>query len=205
MYNKRDENRKGGQYERRPPYDPRPNRPAPLPEGFALYYIGTLCPGAINEKVGAYKQYMQTAYGCRAAQKSPAHLTLVPPFKAEEDLEPLLQEFVTAYNTGIIPFEIQLRNFDHFNKRVLFVDVVPNEELTLLEKNVNLQFSEAFPSIIFRTKPEFHPHVTIATRDIPEHKFDEIWDYFQQQSMDASFTCNSLTVLKLEKGVWEVK
>ena len=202
MYPERNDSRRGGGFDRRNQSSYGPPRPAPIPEGFALYYIATLCPPAIDEKVSEYKQYMQSKYGSRAAQKSPAHLTIVPPFKAEEDMEQLLKDFVEKYNADFSAFDIHLKNFDHFNQRVLFVSAVPGEELSNLEKEVNQQFSEAFPSIIFRTKPEFHPHVTIATRDIPEHRFDEIWDYFQQQEMDVSFTASEITVLKLVQGRW---
>lgn len=202
MYSKRDENRPGGGNDYRPAYNTG-GRPAPLPEGFALYYIAAVCPANINEKISSYKQYLQSQYGCRAAQKSPAHLTIVPPFKAEEDLEPLLTGFIQDYSRQIVAFDIQLQGFNHFNRRVLFVDVAPNEKLADMESNVNLQFSEQFPSIIFRTKPDFHPHVTIATRDIPEHKFDEIWNYFSEgASIKDSFQCSAISLLKLRQGLW---
>jgi len=204
MYNNRDNNRGGNRYDRRPSqYDRQPNRPAPLPEGFALYYIAALCPTDVNAQVDVYKQYMQDKYGSRAAQKSPAHLTIVPPFKAEENMEKQLNDFVTTYNIGVVPFDIRLNGFSHFGNRVISVDVAPNETLIHLEQEVNTQFTEQFPAIIFRTKPEFNPHVTIATRDIPEHKFDEAWDYFQQQNIDTTFICNGLSVLKLVRGVWQ--
>ncbi|MES2774227.1 MAG: 2'-5' RNA ligase family protein [Bacteroidota bacterium] len=202
MYS-RDNDSRENRYNGRPQYNRSSNRPAPLPEGFALYYIAALCPGDVNEQVSRFKLYMQEKYGSRAAQKSPAHLTIVPPFKAEEDMEKLLKDFVEAYNVGLVPFEVQLKNFDHFEGRVLFVDVVPNEALNAMEQDVNTQFTSEFPSIIFRTKPEFHPHVTIATRDIPEHKFNEIWQYFQQQQLDAVYPCKELTVMKLDRGVWQ--
>ena len=202
MYNRENDNREN-RYSGRSQYNRHQNRPAPLPEGFALYYIAAICPNNIDEKVKVYKQYMQEKYGSRAAQKSPAHLTIVPPFKAEEDMEKLLNDFVATYNFSLVPFEIQLKNFNHFGNRVLYVDVVPNETLNGMENDINTQFGEEFPSIIFRSKPEFHPHVTIATRDIPEHKFDEVWEYFKQEQIEVLYPCRNLSVMKLVRGVWE--
>lgn len=179
-------------------------RPSPIPDGFALYYIAVVCPDEINEKINEYKDYMQQKYGCRAAQKSPAHLTIIPPFKAEEDLETVFKDFISSFNVGLVPFDIQLKNFSHFGNRVISVDVAPNDTLSRLEQELNEQFMGQFKSIIFRNRPEFHPHVTIATRDIPEYKFDEAWDHFSQQNIETSFTCKSLSVLKLVRGVWEI-
>lgn len=202
MYNRDNEIREN-RYHGRPQYNRPSNRTAPLPEGFALYYIAAICPEDINVQVNVFKQYMQEKYGSRAAQKSPAHLTIVPPFKAEEDMEKQLRDFVDTYSFGMIPFDIQLKNFEHFGTHVLFVDVVENESLKAMEQDINTQFSSEFPSIIFRTRPEFHPHVTIATRDIPEHRFEEIWAHFQQQQMDAVYPCKALSVMKLTRGIWQ--
>jgi len=105
---------------------------------------------------------------------------------------------------GLVPFELELKDFGHFSNRVIFVDVVPQPSLNVLEQEVNKQFSETFPSIIFRTRPEFNPHVTIATRDIPEDRFDEAWAYFEHQQFSMSFTCDALSLYKLVNGKWEV-
>jgi len=202
MYSRENDNRED-RYNGRPQYRRRSNAPTPLPEGFALYYIGAICPEDVNEKVSVYKQYMLDKYGSRAAQKSPAHLTIVPPFKAEEDMEKRLDDFVATYNFSLIPFEIQLKGFNHFTNSVLFVDALPNEALNSMEQELNTQFTAAFPSIIFRTKPMFHPHVTIATRDIPENRFEEIWDYFQQQEIEVAYLCKAVSLMKLIRGVWQ--
>lgn len=188
------------QYQRNPMH----NRPAPLPEGFALYYIAVHCPEEVNSHVNLFKDYMQQKYGCRAARKSDAHLTIIPPFKAEEDVESQLKDFLSTYNIGVVPFEIELKNFGHFGNRVIYVDVVPNEKLNAVEQDINKQFTESFPSIIFRTKPDFNPHVTIATRDIPEYRFDEAWQYFEHQQFQAAFTCNGLSLYKLADHKWSV-
>jgi hypothetical protein len=75
----------------------RPKR-NPLPEGFSLFYIAVSCPPEIDEKIEGMKAYMEQEYGCKAARKSPAHLTIVPPFRAEDELEAKLSEFVTTFN-----------------------------------------------------------------------------------------------------------
>jgi 2'-5' RNA ligase len=196
-------NNRGGRFDRRKKFD-RPKR-APLPEGFSLFYIAISCPENINEKIEGMKNYMEEQYGCRAARKSPAHLTVIPPFRAEDELQPTLLNFITTFNIGLVPFDVTLKGYGQFAERVLYVDVqAPNENLIQLEKECMNEFSEQFPGIIFGMKPEFNPHVTIATRDIPEGAIRGARSYFEQNHpIDDSFPVNSLSLYRLEDGWWK--
>ena len=195
---------RGGGFRRGPQQDFRPKR-NPLPEGFALFYIAVICPEPINEKLREQKEYMFQQYGCKAAGKSPAHITIVPPFRAEEDLMPNLLDFVSTFNIGIAPFSVELTNYGNFGDRVLFVDVAPNQQLLQLEQECMQEFTDKFPSIIFGMKPPFNPHVTIATRDIPEGKLQEAKAYFEAQGPFAeAFDVKELRLVKLDHGNWNV-
>lgn len=177
----------------------------PIPEGFSLFYIAIVCPDTIEDKVKAYKNYMEQTYGCRSAQKSPAHLTIVPPFRAEDEMEKHLQDFVQTFNMGMVPVAITLDGYSNFGERVLFVDVAPNTTLTTLEQEAMQEFSNQFPAIIFGIKPEFNPHVTIATRDIPEGKLNEAKGYFEtNHPISETFTAKGLVLMKLVNGWWQV-
>lgn len=193
-----------GRYRPQPRKFDRPKR-NPLPEGFSLFYIAVSCPPEIDEKIEELKEYMQQEYGCRAARKSPAHLTIVPPFRAEDELQSELTNFVTAFNIGMVPFEVKLKDYGQFAERVLFVDVErPNETLNTLERECMAEFSEKFPGIIFGMKPDFNPHVTIATRDIPEGALKNARTYFEENHpVDMSFEAKELVLYRLENGWWK--
>jgi 2'-5' RNA ligase len=184
------------------------NKPkrAPLPEGFSLFYIAVACPADVDEQIAGMKDYMFKEFGCRAAGKSPAHITIVPPFRAEDEMEANLRDFVNTFNIGVVPFSIQLKNYGQFADRVLFVDVaLPNDSLLGLEKECMEEFSNAFPGIIFGMKPEFNPHVTIATRDIPEGALARARSYFEtNHPVDMEFEAKQLTLFRLIAGKWEI-
>lgn len=187
----------------RPNFQQKPRR-NPLPEGFSLYYMAIECPPAINEKVSSFKQWMEQQYGCRAAAKSPAHITVVPPFRAEDEMTASLKDFVDTFNMGMVPLEIGLSGYGQFADRVLFIDIAPNPELAVLEKEAMAEFAAQFPGIIFGMKPEFNPHVTIATRDIPAGKLEEARKYFEQNHpYTASFEATGLSLYRLENGWWK--
>jgi 2'-5' RNA ligase len=207
-YNRGDRGGRGGFGGRRP-YGNRPQqhqqRRNPLPEGFSLFYVAVVCPDNIEAQVADFKKYMEDKYGCRAASKSPAHITIVPPFRAEDEIEKNLLDFVNTYNMGVVPFDIQLKGYNQFADRVLFIDVTPNEQLNSLEQECMTEFTAQFPSIIFGVKPPFNPHVTIATRDIPEGRIGEARNYFEtNHPFDTSFEARELKLFKLDRGWWKV-
>jgi 2'-5' RNA ligase len=187
----------------RPAPRPFPRR-APFPEGFSLFYVAIKCPPEIEDKIQEFKQYMNDHYGCRAAAKSPAHITVVPPFRAEDDMAAHLVNYVHTFNAGLVPVEVKLSGYGHFGDRVLYVDIKPSDALNALEKEAMAEFSSQFPSIIFGMKPDFNPHVTLATRDIPEGKLFEAKAYFEtQHPYEAAFQARDLTLFQLEKGWWK--
>jgi 2'-5' RNA ligase len=204
MYRERGNFKQQGSFQqnRRPAPQRRHN---PLPEGFSLFYIAIVCPGEIEAKIKAFKEHMQLHYGCRAALKSPAHLTIIPPFRAEDETEKHLQDFVQTFNIGMLPVDITITGYGNFGDRVLFAGVAPNNSLTELEKEATDEFNKQFPAIIFGMKPEFNPHVTIATRDIPEGKLEEAKAWFENKyPISEHFTAKNLVLFKLVNGWWNL-
>ena len=55
-----------------------------------MYYIAVAAPEEINKQALKWKQYMKDVYGCVVALKSPAHITLIPPFWCKEELEKII-------------------------------------------------------------------------------------------------------------------
>jgi len=71
MYQDRNRDRDRGGYNRRPQYDrPQYNRPAPIPEGFALYYIAAPCPDEVNTHIHLFKDYMQQKFLAAGQRKN---------------------------------------------------------------------------------------------------------------------------------------
>ena len=94
-----------------------------------LYFIAIVTPDAINQQVLEWKNYMLQRFSCKVALKSPAHITLIPPFnmphQAQKEMQELLQPFAARHQS----FPVQLKNFAAFAPRVIYVDVLPNAHL----------------------------------------------------------------------------
>lgn len=170
----------------------------------SMYYVATLCPPAIDDKVQKHKVWMRDHFGCVVALKSPAHITLIPPFWLNHTAEQLLIETVQSFQTDKTPIELQLHDFSHFTDKVIFITVVENQPLNNLRIETEDHFIQSFHGIIKPDERPFHPHITIANRDIKPSDFKQAWQHFAKESFKESFQSNIISLLKLSAGKWNV-
>ena len=169
-----------------------------------MYFVAIVCPEQINEKVLQFKNWMKTRFDCTVALKSPAHITLVAPFWLENEKEAELIVSLMAFRSTTGHFDIRLEGFDHFGKRVLFIAVMENLLLKQLKEQVDIHFLESFAGIMKKDTLTFHPHITIANRDMQPSHFEKGWEYFSKIDYSVSFTADSVSLLKLVEGKWKV-
>lgn len=169
-----------------------------------MYFIAVLCPEELNQKLLQYKLWMKQQFGCVVAMKSPAHITIIPPFwMCDKNANELLQTFLSFYS-DVNEIEITLKGFSHFGKRVLYVNVVKNTLLEELQLQAEDYFVRSVTNQIKKDVRPFHPHVTIATRDIVPSSFFCAWDIFSIKQFEESFLTQKISLLKLSQGKWNV-
>ncbi|MDW8419172.1 MAG: 2'-5' RNA ligase family protein [Chitinophagales bacterium] len=169
-----------------------------------MYYAAVVCPQEINSRIENFKNYMHERYGCTHALKSPAHITLIPPFYFDSNDELKLKEKLREVNKTLKPFEITLSGFGCFNQRVIYVDVMENASLNALYDAMTGFFADILTNTRHRENRNFHPHITIATRDIPPADFGKAYEYFTALGFAARFRTTQISLLKLIQGKWEV-
>ena len=91
-----------------------------------MYFVAIVLPQHLNEKVLRYKQMMFDKYNCKVGLKSPAHITLVPPFWMEDKKEQQLISDIDSLSNHLHPFHISTNNFSAFKPRTIFIAVSPN-------------------------------------------------------------------------------
>jgi 2'-5' RNA ligase len=169
-----------------------------------MYFIALVAPKEINDDAMQWKNVMKERFDCSVALRSPAHITLVPPFWMDESLENKLQNEIRDISQQQASFEINLKNFSAFKPRVIFVDVIANQLLQTLQAHL-LQFlvkPNIFP--IEKEDRPFHPHITIATRDLHKKSFHEAWEIFKEKTYEASWLVNSMSLLRHNQKNWDV-
>jgi len=168
-----------------------------------LYFIAIVAPDPINQQVLEWKQYMLQHFNCKVALKSPAHITLISPFEMLATMHHELEEVLLEFAAEQTDFPIQLKNFAAFKPRVLYVHVQPNTHLSDLQARLEAYLIQTDFPIKKENRP-FHPHVTIANRDLQKDDFPTAWSYFQQLSYEVTFQANAIALLRHNGQTWEV-
>ncbi|MGZ3861764.1 MAG: RNA 2',3'-cyclic phosphodiesterase [Bacteroidia bacterium] len=173
-------------------------------QDFEKYFIAINIPEPFQEQIREMKEYVAVNFKSKGALRSPAHITLHLPFRwkpeKENELIGKLQEFHFGRS-----FQIKLKGFACFEPRVLYVDVEPNETLSELQSAIVKHVKETLN--LFNeagNRRGFHPHVTIAFRDLKKDQFRLAWEHFKERQFLAEFMCNSFCLLKYGPGKWEV-
>src|ERR1700704_4703204 len=96
-----------------------------------MYFIALVAPEEIDQQIVKWKNFMKEKFGCMVALRSPAHVTLIPPFWMKEEMENELIQSLNEFSAHQNQLMIQLKNFSSFKPGVLFVDVIKNEQLAL--------------------------------------------------------------------------
>ena len=169
-----------------------------------MYFIAIACHAEVNEKVLLFKSWMKEQFGCVVALRSPAHITLVPPFWLEEMKEIELQQALQSFSLNMDDVEIILQGFSHFSNRVLFINVKENPALEKIKQQTEKHFVELSGGLIKTDNRSFHAHVTIANRDLNPPDFIKAWGHFSNKEFKETFRTRTISLLKLSPDKWNI-
>ena len=169
-----------------------------------MYFVALVAPEEIDRQILKWKNFFKENYGCTVALKSPAHITLIPPFWMNEGLEKDLIKSIDELSTAKNKFEITLKDLAAFKPRVIYVDVLKNELLNGLHESLSdfIYKQNKFP--IKKEDRSFHPHVTLATRDLYKKAFYEAWEIFSVRKYEALWLVKGISLLRHNKKNWDV-
>ena len=175
------------------------------PTSAKLYFIGIIPPKDSYDGACKLKHYFKEHYNSKASLNSPPHITLHMPFQWKEEKENELIEKLQFFSSEIKNFNLQLSNFGSFPPRVIFIHVVPNDELSDLHKSLH-RFAKRGLNVFnanYKDLP-FHPHITLAFRDLKKPMFAKAWEEFQTKEFKYQFNVDRFALLKHNGKTWEV-
>ena len=170
-----------------------------------LHYIAIAPPSRIARIITKIFNSIADNYGPKRALASPPHITLQRPFSRTDEDMVAIHQGLLDWSTGTQRIKIQLKDFDCFKPRTIFIKVnskpfkFAREELRQYLMNT-LDFTEK------ETAGEaYHPHLTIANRDL-EPVFDEVWKAYGSSSFEAEFIVDSMILMRhvIKEKRWEV-
>jgi 2'-5' RNA ligase len=170
-----------------------------------LYFVAIVPPSPIYEEAFEQKVYFKTKYNSKASLNSPPHITLHMPFKWKESDEGDLETQLEAFTRGRSPLKVQLKGFSSFPPKVIFINVEISAELRTLQRDLERHFKRELN--LFNAKYKdlaFHPHLTLAFRDLKKPNYQKAWEEFVGKNYEATFLADKVALLKHSGSVWEV-
>ena len=165
-----------------------------------LYFIAIALPSPQKEEIIALKESFVDRYGVSHALKSPPHITLHMPMRIETDREAELVEQLKNTCSSIDKGLYRLKGLSSFPPRTIFIDVEKN---TWLE-NARITVQKAMKKAGFgRLDKQFHPHVTLMTRDLDKETYQRAFPQLQVLSFDDVLHAERITLFKHDGNQWQ--
>ena len=170
-----------------------------------LYFVAIVPPSPIYEEAFEQKVYFKTKYNSKASLNSPPHITLHMPFKWVEKNEDEIVSHLTTFAHENSSVAIKLNGFSSFPPRVIFINVEITTELERLQKNLTRYFKRQLNLFNANYKElPFHPHLTLAFRDLKKPNYQKAWEEFVSKNYQATFLASKIALLKHSGSVWEI-
>lgn len=169
-----------------------------------LYFIAIVPPDPIYKDVTGMKQYFAEEYHAKAALRSPPHITLHMPFKFKEEKEERIFKVLEKVATSNQPVDLVLHGFGAFKPRVIFINIEESEALARLHDDLKKEMKLSLNIFNAEYKDRgFHPHLTLAFRDLKKSDFFEAWKEFEEKAYHAEFVMDRITLLKHNGKSWD--
>ncbi len=167
------------------------------------YFLGLLPPEPLATEALRIKEYFRDKYSSKASLNSPPHVTVHMPFEWREDRKDKLVWSLAGFAKEEKRFPVKLNGFGCFAPRVIFISVQPSPDLTAFQGRLSFMCRQEHH--LFHpdhADHPFHPHLTVALRDLRKPRFRVAWEEFKNKSFTGEFNAVSLTLLKHDGRRW---
>jgi len=168
-----------------------------------LYFIAIIPPDPLRSHLSFLKKEFAANFHSYHALKSPPHITLIPPIRIGKiEIKPFIKKLET-FGKSTPPFHIQLDGMGSFRTNVLFLNAMENEQLHQCHKNLSILLN-GFSGINISIDKPFHPHITLANRDLSPQMFQKAWELNKSISHRYDFDANYISLLQHNGKSWDI-
>jgi 2'-5' RNA ligase len=171
-----------------------------------LYFFALIPPKEIYEAIEGFKNDFAARFASKRALKVMPHITIKTPFIIPVSEHEKLLNWFQKLPVQQTKFEIELKNFGAFagNSPVVFVHPVMNASLSTFQTEIIRSFKNLFPHLVTDFDLKFHPHMTIAYRDLSFEKFQDAWKEYRTKVYRAIFTVENIYLLQHDRKQWNI-
>ncbi len=168
-----------------------------------LYFIAIIPAEPLRKQVNALKEDISQAYHTFHALKAPPHITLIPPFTITSQKEHIITNFIAECVCSWTSFEVSIMDYGAFTPKVIYLDIAKNDTLIRLQRWLKEKCAKDLGIGMDKGLP-FHPHMTLAFRDLSPQMFGKAWQRYKAEKFRADFGVMSLFLLKHTGLSWEI-
>ncbi|MDR9418318.1 2'-5' RNA ligase family protein [Gracilimonas sp.] len=170
-----------------------------------LYFTALIPPAPLKDNIQELKLEIRNKFGSKHSLNAPPHITLLSPFRCEKKNRDTLNSLLKNFVQKLEPLEVTFDDFSTFPPKVVFIDVVKSPELTEIQSKLE-KVARSNPDIFNYNYDErpYHPHLTLAFKDLDKSTFYDIWNKFKDQEFQKSFEASQLYLLKHNGERWVV-
>ncbi|HET8865450.1 MAG TPA: 2'-5' RNA ligase family protein [Gracilimonas sp.] len=170
-----------------------------------LFLIAIIPPNPLGDKIQQLKLEVKEKFNSSHSLNAPPHITLLSPFGMDEELGDNLNSLLEVFAQGFQTLEIQLNDFSTFPPRVVFIDVKKSDPLMELQQKLE-ETARSKPDMFSYNyhEREYHPHITLAFKDLTKANFRKAWKEFEDRRFNEHFLAGDLSLLKHDGEQWSV-
>ncbi|MCF0057094.1 2'-5' RNA ligase family protein [Dyadobacter sp. CY356] len=173
-----------------------------------LYFLAITTPAEVGKRIIEIQYDIASRFDSRKSLKVIPHITLKAPFQLPVTAHQFVLNWFENLTISVARFSLELKDFGAFhnkNKPVIFIKPEPNISLMKLQKEVLFNFKSAFPEVsIMNLEIDFHPHLTVAYRDLTLDSFQKAWPEFQEKKFSETFDVYSFHLFKHDGVKWNI-
>lgn len=166
------------------------------------YFVALVPDGEVQKGATAIKEDLRDKFGLKYSLKSPAHVTLKMPFSWNEAKENVLTKSLEEFAKEYKSIKLHFIGFGKFGNRVIFVRVKRNQKLVLLQASIAEYFKRELKLVKELSDTNYHPHMTVAFKDVKAKDFEKYWAYVNSLDFDYEFQFDRLVLLKRIDNRW---
>ncbi|MEB2782547.1 2'-5' RNA ligase family protein [Algoriphagus sp. C2-6-M1] len=168
------------------------------------YFLALVPEGEFQEQVTKLKLEIRNRYQAKYALKSPAHITVKMPFSYNEAKEDKLIERLGGFISKYPSMILTIKGVKTFGERVIYLEVEAGQELYGFQQELKTFCKRELNLVDELSDRNFHPHVTIAFKDIKKSQFQNILQFSSEMNLTQKLLMSDVMLMKRVDGVWLV-
>lgn len=166
------------------------------------YFIAILPAPSLASEITTFRKKHLDGLNDKIEYKKFPHITLQHTFSREEKFESQGRPYLRSLAESFQSFEIKLSGVNHFDRRVLFIEVEENPLLLKLHQDLINVLMDDLKFTAKEVAVNYHPHLTLEKK-ISKPDFSFYWNKIQDEKFQGEFQCNSFSLMKHNGMVWE--